>query len=105
LSSEEAQKLLTDRGLPSQIRDDTQELQEVIAEVAAQPLQVFAEELERTITFLRQQRGRALVPQKIVLFGGGAAIRNIGPYLTDKVDVAVAPWSLEEQSPHPRNKQ
>ncbi len=96
LTSEESQKLLTDHGLPSKTRDEMDDLQEVIAEVVAQPLQIFAEELERTMAFLHQQR-RALVPQKIVLFGGGAAMRNIGPFLTDKVDVPIAPWNLEGQ--------
>jgi Tfp pilus assembly PilM family ATPase len=96
VSGEEAQKLLTDRGLPALSGVGNHELQEVIAEVAAQPLQVFAEELERTVTFLRQQR-RALIPQKIVLFGGGAAIRNIGPFLADKLETPVAPWSLNGQ--------
>jgi Tfp pilus assembly PilM family ATPase len=94
LSHDEAQKLLVERGLPSKSYGDGDELQEVIAEVAAQPLQVFAEELDRTLVFLRQQR-RAIIPQKIVLFGGGAAVRNIGPYLAEKLSLPVAPWSLE----------
>ena len=94
ISNEEAQKLLTERGLPSPTSSGVDDLQEVIAEVAAQPLQIFAEELERTMTFLRQQR-RALIPQKIVLFGGGAAIRNIGPHLSSKMETAVAPWTLD----------
>lgn len=94
VTGEEAQKLLTDHGLPAGPASENDELQAVIAEVAAQPLLSFAEEVDRTITFLRQQR-RALVPEKVVLFGGGAAIRNIAPFLSEKVDIPIVPWSLE----------
>lgn len=94
ISNEEAQKLLTERGLPAPSTGNVDDLQEVIGEVASQPLQVFAEELERTMTYLRQQR-RGLTPQRIVLFGGGAAIRNIGPHLSAKMETDVAPWTLD----------
>lgn len=97
ITSEEAQKLLTDHGLPNGAESDGDELQAVIAEVAAQPLMNFAEEVERTVTFLRQQR-RQLVPEKIVLFGGGAAVRNIAPFLSQKVEACFVPWSLEGQT-------
>jgi Tfp pilus assembly PilM family ATPase len=103
VTEEEAQKLLTDHGLPSQTAGGTDELQSIIAEVAAQPLQTFAEELDRTITFLQQQR-RSLVPEQVVLFGGGAAIRNIAPFLSDKLDIPISTWSLEGQSPPSNSK-
>ena len=96
VTSEEAQKLLTDHGLPAGPVSEGDELQGVIAEVAAQPLLTFVEEVERTVAFLRQQR-RTLVPEKVVLFGGGAAIRNVAPFLASKVDMPIVPWSLEGQ--------
>lgn len=94
VTSEEAQKLLSDHGLPPGPASEGDELQGVIAEVAAQPLLTFAEEVNRTVTFLRQQR-RMLIPERIVLFGGGAASRNIAPFLAEKIDVPIVPWSLE----------
>jgi Tfp pilus assembly PilM family ATPase len=93
ISSEEAQKLLTERGLPLRSGQTDDELQSVIEEVITEPLNVLVEELERTIGFLRQQR-RALVPTKLVLFGGGAAVNNIAPYLADRLDLPADTWTI-----------
>ena len=93
ISSEEAQKLLTDRGLPSRDGGAVDELQSVIEDVITEPMNVFVEELARTIGFLRQQR-RELVPTKFVLFGGGAAIQNVAPYLAERLDLPTETWTL-----------
>ena len=93
VSNEEAQKLLTDRGLPPRVAATEDDLQSVIEEVITQSLNVFVEEVERTIGFLRQQR-RGLVPTKLVLFGGGGALKNIAPYLAERLELPTEPWTL-----------
>ena len=85
-------------GVPPGIVAEGDELQAVVAEVAALPLQAFADELNRTITLLQQQR-RHLRPSRVVLFGGGEAVRNIGPFLTTKLELPVVPWSLPDVLP------
>ena len=81
-------------GLPNRDQGACEELQSVIEEVTAQPMNRFVDELNRTLTFLRQQR-RALAPEKLVLFGCGATVGNISQFLCDKLDLPVEPWRLE----------
>ena len=94
VNREEAQKLLADHGLPDRDKHPCEELQSVIEEVITDPLNRFIDELNRTLGFLRQQR-RSLAPQKMILFGGGASVRNIAQYLSDKVELPTEPWNLE----------
>jgi len=93
VTREEAQKLLADHGLPNRKLNICDDLQAVIEEVIAEPLNTFVEELTRTVTFLGQQR-RSLSPTRLVLFGGGAAIKNAAEFLFDKIDVPAEPWRL-----------
>ncbi|MFV2066248.1 MAG: hypothetical protein ACC645_04660 [Pirellulales bacterium] len=94
VNQDEAQKLLTDHGLPHREQETSDELPSVIEEVIAEPLNRFVEELNRTLAFVRQQR-RSLAPKKLILFGGGASIRNVSQYLVEKVGLPVEPWDLE----------
>jgi Tfp pilus assembly PilM family ATPase len=93
VTPEEAQKLLADHGVPNRREGADEELLGVIEEVIAVPLNAFIEEVNRTILFLRQQR-RALAPNKVVLFGAGATVKNIAPYLSEKVEAPVELWQL-----------
>ena len=93
LTADEAQKLLRDWGLPDRKHQVAEELQTVIEEVAREPLTAFTEELNRTITFLKQQR-RSIAPTKLLLLGGGAAVKNIANYLHGKVELPVEVWRL-----------
>lgn len=93
VTGDETQKLLRDCGLPDRTSHSADELQLVIEEVAREPLTAFIEELNRTITFLNQQR-RSIAPAKLVLFGGGAAVKNIANYFQGKVELPVEVWRL-----------
>lgn len=94
VTSDEAQKLLHDHGLPTPTRGAVTELQSVIEEVAREPLDRFVEELRRTITFLSHQR-RSIAPTKIVLLGGGAAVKNMASYVDERVNLSIETWALE----------
>jgi Tfp pilus assembly PilM family ATPase len=93
VNRDEAQKLLTDHGLPDHDQTRCEELQEVIQEVIAEPLDRFLEEVRRTLAYLQQQR-RSLMPQQLILFGGGASIRNIAKFVTEKLDLPAEPWDF-----------
>ena len=93
VNADEAQCLLADHGLPRPGGGSAEELPSVIEEVMAEPRDTFLGELQRTIAFLRQQR-RALTPHKLLLFGAGATVRNVGEYLTNKIALPVSVWHL-----------
>ncbi|MEO8493608.1 MAG: pilus assembly protein PilM [Planctomycetota bacterium] len=97
VTADEAQKLLRDHGLPSRTGGEVTELQEVIEEVCREPLDRFIDELSRTTTYLSQQR-RSLAPTKVVLLGGGAAVKNMASYLADRVELPVEKWCLDGQA-------
>lgn len=94
VTADEARKLLHDHGLPNRTRGGVTELQSVIEEVAREPLDRFVEELRRTTGYLSQQR-RSIAPQRVVLLGGGAAVKNMASYLDDRIEVPVEAWSLD----------
>lgn len=93
ITADEARKLLHDHGLPNRTRGVVTELQSVIEEVAREPLDRFVDELQRTVTYLSQQR-RGIAPKKVVLLGGGAAVKNMASYLDERIESPVEPWSL-----------
>jgi Tfp pilus assembly PilM family ATPase len=51
------------------------------------------DELRRTLAFLKQQSSEAL-PRELLLFGGGAVVRDIGPALSEALALPVRPWEL-----------
>lgn len=94
VTPDEAQKLLHDHGLPNRMHGGVTELQGVIEEVTREPLDRFVEELRRTTAFLSFQR-RSIAPTKVVLLGGGAAVKNMAGYLNERVEMPIETWSLD----------
>jgi type IV pilus assembly protein PilM len=60
-----------------------------IAEVAAS----LVEQIERTVRFVEVQR-RQQHPTSLWLMGGGASLRNIGPYLSAALDLPISIWNV-----------
>jgi Tfp pilus assembly PilM family ATPase len=96
VSLDEAQRLLARHGLPgsSQNEQTRDELQVVTGDVATQPLGAMVHELNRTLSFLKNQRS-ALLPGRIWLFGGGATVKNIAGFLETGIGVPVDVWRSE----------
>ncbi len=67
------------------------ELHGMVSELAARPLRAMADELERTLTFLRHQLPAAL-PQQIWLFGAGAIWNGAVEFLAATIGRPVEPW-------------
>ena len=103
LSETEAMQILAGYGLPGPERGDGElaELQEVIAEVGAEPLSEMVEELNKTISYLRMQYA-GILPERLCLFGEGATIRNVTTFLSKKVGLPIDVWRLPHLENHTR---
>ncbi len=101
LSEDEAVQVLVTYGLPDHedCDDKRREIQEVIAEVTAGRLNEMAEELEKTLSYLRMQYAEIL-PEQLCLFGEGATVRNVAAFLSEKVGLPAQAWRM----PHSENQ-
>ncbi len=93
VTNQEAQQLLSQRGLPEFGARGGDRVQCILDEILAEHLNALIEELNRTLSFTRSQTAGRL-PEQLWLFGGGATLRNVAGRLTAAVGVAVQPWSL-----------
>jgi Tfp pilus assembly PilM family ATPase len=90
LSEGEALRLLQEHGLPEAA---TTETNSIVAELIEEPLQQLRREIARTIAHLQGQR-RTIVPQGVYLFGGGATMRGLAGYLTEKLELEHRVWQF-----------
>lgn len=72
---------------------DEQEIQRAVSDALADTVQALAEEITRTLRFLESQR-RFQHPTALWMLGGGASVRNVGPYLAAAVRLPVSIWGL-----------
>jgi type IV pilus assembly protein PilM len=70
--------------------------QRAITEVASQPIEELVGQVRRTLQFTQSQR-RHLQPAAIWLMGGGAALRNVGPYLEQQLELPVHIWKVPHE--------
>jgi type IV pilus assembly protein PilM len=68
-----------------------------ITRAAAAAIDVLVGQVRRTLQFTEMQR-RHLQPASVWLMGGGASMKNIGPYLAEALSLPVNIWSLESES-------
>ena len=66
-------------------------LRRLIGDRAAEPMACLVDELKKTISYLRRQ-GSTLMPDRILLFGGGAAVKNSASFLSSRIDIPVSRW-------------
>ncbi len=93
VSLDEARQVVTEHGLPNPSSKSAGDLQVAVAEVAASALSNIVDEIKRTLSYLRSHRA-VLVPDHVCLFGGGATLRNIDHYLTNKAGITTKRWDL-----------
>jgi Tfp pilus assembly PilM family ATPase len=95
---DEAQHLADSQGVSaSEAESSTDEgLQRAMVDAAAQPLDELVRQVRRTLQFTEAQR-RHLQPAAIWLMGGGAAMRNIGPYLEQQLELPVHIWKVPHE--------
>lgn len=98
LSVEDSERLLNLHGVadPSRRDEAAGEVQEVLGDVLSEPMAAMVAELDRTLAYPELHRSQ-LAPQALWLFGGGATVRNIAPYLESRIGVPVHVWRLPGQ--------
>ncbi|MEX2309474.1 MAG: pilus assembly protein PilM [Pirellulales bacterium] len=92
---DEAQHLAETQGLLTTGVDSVadQRIQAAVTEAAAAPIQELIRHVGRTLQFMDAQR-RQLHPESIWIMGGGASLRNLGPYLEHALKCPVRIWRL-----------
>ena len=77
------------------------ETAKAITNAASATLDELVRQISRTLQFTEMQR-RHLQPSSVWLLGGGASLKNIGPYLSDALSLPVHIWNLQpEDEPIP----
>lgn len=103
ISRDDTFRLLSQQGLPPTDSRATDDVQQLLVEIAADSLCGFVDELQRTLAFV--QSHRRLAPQQLTLLGGGATLRHGAPYLADRIGLPVVPWRpscLDQRPPEAR---
>jgi Tfp pilus assembly PilM family ATPase len=95
---DQAQHLADAHGVPLSTGEDTADtkVQAAIGDAVSTTVSGLCEQLMRTLQFLEMQR-RHLHPMSVWLMGGGASMRNIGPWLAQQLQIPVHVWSLPRE--------
>lgn len=95
LSNDEAMQVLADHGLPDpECREPAhREIRDAVADVTSQELNELADELNKTIAYVRLKYPE-LAPQRLCLFGEGARVKNASLYIARKVGLPTDVWRL-----------
>ena len=99
LSSEECQQLLVRYGVTAIGQQPTLATGRTM-QIIARPLQDLLSEIKRTVDYISQNfRGNR--PQRVCLFGGGAAIKNLPEHIGHKLELPTATWGLSGSNSDP----
>jgi len=95
VSADHAQYLADAHGVtdPGDDACEIHDIQQAITDSVADLIAEFVEQLQRTLRFVDLQR-RHLRPAEVWLVGGGASVRNMGPYLSRALDMPVHIWGV-----------
>lgn len=94
LARPDAHQLLRRIGIPSGAAPRAPEgIARATLELLTAPLARLASEVRRTLSYW-QQVCPGLAPEELVLFGGGALIRNLPQFLAAEVGLSTRPWQL-----------
>jgi Tfp pilus assembly PilM family ATPase len=90
VTRDEAQHLAEAEGLamPNAERAAETEIARAISAAAAGTIDELIRQLSRTLQFMEMQR-RHLQPSAVWLLGGGASLKNFGPYLSESLSLPV----------------
>lgn len=93
VTREESQRLLQEYGLGRSASSTSLPAGKLVEEIIAEPLARLAGEIQRTFSHLQFQR-RAIVPESLYLFGGGATICGLARHLSHALETKVETWQL-----------
>ena len=96
---DEAQHLVEHEGVVASEGEPSGDLEtaKAITSAAASTLDELVRQISRTLQFTEMQR-RHLQPAAVWLMGGGASMKNIGPYLAEALSLPVHIWNLEPEA-------
>ena len=88
--------MLSSHGLPGARLDEPKlrEVQEAVADVTNESLSAMADELARTISYLRDPPLRLISATDVAISAGAGAVRNVAESLTAKIGVPSRGWRL-----------
>jgi Tfp pilus assembly PilM family ATPase len=94
-----AQHLVDAHGVvvPGAVAEGQHEIQAAVTDAIADTVRSLVEQIRRTLRFVESQR-RQQHPASLWLMGGGASVRNIGPYLSAALGMNVCIWSVPPDS-------
>lgn len=94
LNWDEARRVAIDHvARPASYHETKDELQLLVSEVVVASMNQLIAELQRTLVYLKMHRNK-LMPTQMWVFGGGAAVKGIAPWLRERVDLDVQCWHL-----------
>jgi len=99
LSNEECEQLLVRYGIVAGGAQPTLASQRT-TEIIAHPVNELVNEIMRTVDYIAQQF-RSCKPRQVCLFGGGALVKNLPEYISERLDMPAAPWSLAADQADP----
>ncbi|MDB5340629.1 MAG: pilus assembly protein PilM [Planctomycetaceae bacterium] len=92
VSIEDCHEILSTSGVVNTLEPSgTTELQDLVTDFAGSSLDDLVAELQKTLSFLRNQRAE-LLPERIWLAGGGATIHHIAASLSHRLGLPVETW-------------
>ncbi len=96
VSLDEAQHLIDHEGLVADGGEPNNDMAtaKALTSAAAPTLDELVRHISRTLQFTEMQR-RHLQPTTVWLLGGGASLRNVGPYLAAELGMTVRTWGLQ----------
>lgn len=89
----EAQQLLEMHGLTATIPGESNEIAQLVQEILSEMMHQVVEEIQRTLSHFKFLR-RTSAPQQLYLFGGGAMIRDLDTYLSQRLEITAQNWLL-----------
>jgi type IV pilus assembly protein PilM len=99
ISADQCQQLLSCYGVAHSGQAPVVATQKTM-QLISNPLYNLVAEINRTIQYVGTQF-RSLKPNKLRLFGGGALIKHLPEYLSERLRIQVAPWTLTQDQADP----
>ena len=101
MSTEDTRHVLAACGLPgnSAGQQNNNHISRTIEQIITPEIQNVAAEIRKTLLYLRHHISRIL-PSRLILFGGMAAVPNIAGLFQDQCGVETKPWSLDADNSH-----
>lgn len=100
MSVEDTRHVLAACGLPKGKSDSsTAAISRTVEQLMIPEMRNIAAELRKTLLYLRHHLSRIL-PARLMLFGGMAAVPNLDHVFQDLCDIETCPWSLNADNSH-----